>query len=128
MPAQEGRTGQLAGPGTGGACLAQEGRTGQPAGPGAEELADPRGAGATRRPGGRRSLPTPGGRGLIAGPGAGGLRQLAGASSSSSISPRVRLGSTGTPGPIVVVKVTFLTYRPLAAAGLSLTTSSIAAA
>jgi hypothetical protein len=58
----------------------------------------------------------------------GGQRQLAAASSISSVSPRVRLGSTGTPGPIVVVNVIFLTYRPLAAAGLSLTTSSIAAA
>ena len=54
--------------------------------------------------------------------------QLAVAPSSSSAKPRVMLGSTGTPGPIVVVKVTFLRYRPLAAAGLSLTTSSIAAA
>ncbi len=58
----------------------------------------------------------------------GGQRQLAAASSISSVSPRVRLGSTGMPGPIVVVNVIFLTYRPLAAAGLSLTTSSIAAA
>ena len=50
------------------------------------------------------------------------------ASASSSVKPRVLLGSTGMPGPIVVVNVTFLRYRPLAAAGLSLITSSSAAA
>jgi hypothetical protein len=50
------------------------------------------------------------------------------ASASSSVKLRVLLGSTGMPGPIVVVNVTFLTYRPLAAAGLSLITSSSAAA
>jgi hypothetical protein len=68
------------------------------------------------------------GDGEARGGGARGQRQLAAASSISSVSPRVRLGSTGTPGPIVVVNVIFLTYRPLAAAGLSLTTSSMAAA
>jgi hypothetical protein len=50
------------------------------------------------------------------------------ASASSSVKPRVLLGSTGMPGPIVVVNVTFFRYRPLAAAGLSLITSSRAAA
>ena len=50
------------------------------------------------------------------------------ASARSSVRLRVLLGSTGMPGPIVVVKVTFFTYRPLAAAGLSLITSSRAAA
>ncbi len=62
----------------------------------------------------------PGGR-----PGGG---QLAVASSNSAVSPLVMPGSTGMPGPIVVENVTFFTYRPLAAAGLSLTTSSTAAA
>jgi hypothetical protein len=57
-----------------------------------------------------------------------GTGQLATASSSSLVTPRVMLGSTGIPGPIVVVTVTFLRYRPLAAAGFSLITSSIAAA
>jgi hypothetical protein len=38
------------------------------------------------------------------------------------------LGSTRIPGLIVVVTVIFLRYLPLAAAGLSLMTSSIAAA
>ena len=50
------------------------------------------------------------------------------ASAVSSVKLRVLLGSTGMPGPIVVVKVTFFRYRPLAAAGLSLITSSRAAA
>jgi hypothetical protein len=50
------------------------------------------------------------------------------ASARSSVKPRVLLGSTGMPGPIVVVNVTFFRYRPLAAAGLSLITSSRAAA
>jgi hypothetical protein len=50
------------------------------------------------------------------------------ASARSSARLRVLLGSTGMPGPIVVVKVTFFRYRPLAAAGLSLITSSRAAA
>src|SRR5215475_8321276 len=50
------------------------------------------------------------------------------ASARSSVRLRVLLGSTGMPGPIVVVKVTFFRYRPLAAAGLSLITSSRAAA
>ena len=38
------------------------------------------------------------------------------------------LGSTGTPGPIVVVTVTFLRYLPLAADGLARSTSSRTAA
>ena len=46
---------------------------------------------------------------------------------SSSKKPRVLFGSTGMPGAMVVVKVIFFRYRPLAAAGLSLITSSIAA-
>jgi hypothetical protein len=46
---------------------------------------------------------------------------------SSSKKPRVLFGSTGMPGAMVDVKVIFLRYRPLAAAGLSLTTSSSAA-
>ena len=46
---------------------------------------------------------------------------------SSSKKPRVLFGSTGMPGAMVEVKVIFLRYRPLAAAGLSLITSSIAA-
>jgi hypothetical protein len=46
---------------------------------------------------------------------------------SSSKKPRVLLGSTGMPGAMVEVKVIFLRYRPLAAAGLSLMTSSSAA-
>jgi hypothetical protein len=50
------------------------------------------------------------------------------ASASSSAKPRVLLGSTGIPGPMVVVKVTFRRYLPLAAAGLSRITSSRAAA
>jgi hypothetical protein len=88
-----------------------------------------------RQPGGPG--PGPGGPGSASpadpggpGPGTGRPRecQLATASSNSLVRPRVRLGSTGMPGPIVVVTVTFLRYRPLAAAGLSLTTSSIAAA
>jgi hypothetical protein len=41
---------------------------------------------------------------------------------------RVRAGSTGIPGPMVVLKVTFLRYRPLAADGLARRTSSSAAA
>jgi len=63
-------------------------------------------------------------------PGASGpdQRQTAAASSSSSARPLVMPGSTWTPGPIVVVIATFLTYLPLAAAGLSLMTSSSAAA
>ena len=51
-----------------------------------------------------------------------------GVSARSPVRLRVLLGSTGMPGPIVVVKVTFFRYRPLAAAGLSLITSSRAAA
>ena len=58
----------------------------------------------------------------------GGALGQAVASARSSARLRVLLGSTGIPGPIVVVKVTFLRYRPLAAAGLSLITSSRAAA
>jgi len=52
----------------------------------------------------------------------------AGCSSNSAVSPLVRLGSTWMPGPIVEVIATFLTYLPLAAAGLSRMTSSMAAA
>lgn len=40
---------------------------------------------------------------------------------------RVALGSTGMPGPIVVVKVTFFRYRPFDADGLARSTSSSAA-
>ena len=47
------------------------------------------------------------------------------ASSTSRL--RVRFGSTGMPGPVVVVIVIFLTYRPLAAAGLARRISSSAA-
>ena len=47
---------------------------------------------------------------------------------SSTVRLRVRLGSTGMPGPIVVETVTFFRYRPLAAAGLARSTSSRAAA
>ena len=54
------------------------------------------------------------------------LPYAAGAPSSSK-KPRVLLGSTGMPGAMVVVKVIFFRYRPLAAAGLSLMTSSSAA-
>jgi len=50
------------------------------------------------------------------------------ASARSSSKLRVLLGSTGMPGAIVVVKVTFFRYLPLAAAGLSLMISSRAAA
>src|SRR6266699_991661 len=56
-----------------------------------------------------------------------GARGQAVASARSSAKLRVLLGSTGMPGPIVVVKVTFLRYLPLAAAGLSRITSSRAA-
>ena len=73
------------------------------------------------RAGERGSGRVPGGAGRFAGWG------QAEASAVSSVKLRVLLGSTGIPGPIVVVKVTFLTYRPLAAAGLSLITSSRAA-
>jgi hypothetical protein len=58
-------------------------------------------------------------------PGAG---QPTGCSSRAAIRPLVMPGSTWMPGPIVVVIATFFTYRPLAADGLSLITSSIAAA
>jgi hypothetical protein len=46
---------------------------------------------------------------------------------SSSKKPRVLFGSTGMPGAMVDVKVIFFRYLPLAAAGLSLITSSSAA-
>ena len=36
-----------------------------------------------------------------------GLGYAAGAAASSSVKPRVLFGSTGMPGPIVVVNVTF---------------------
>ncbi len=55
-------------------------------------------------------------------------RQTAAVSSDSAVSPLVMPGSTGMPGPIVVVIATFFRYLPLAAAGLSLMTSSSAAA
>ena len=54
------------------------------------------------------------------------LTQAALALSSSRL--RVRLGSTGMPGPIVVAKVTFLRYRPFDDDGLARSTSSSAAA
>ena len=47
--------------------------------------------------------------------------------SSRSSRLRVFAGSTGMPGPMVVVKTTFLRYRPLAADGLARSTSSSAA-
>ena len=47
---------------------------------------------------------------------------------SSASRLRVRLGSSGMPGPIVVASVAFCTYRPLEADGLSRRTSSSAAA
>src|SRR4051812_46322891 len=47
---------------------------------------------------------------------------------SSAVRFRVRFGSTGTPGPIVVEMVTFFRYRPLADDGLARSTSSSAAA
>jgi len=58
--------------------------------------------------------------------GCGSRRQLAGW--SSSVRPRVLLGSTGMLGPMVVVMATFLRYRPLAADGFSRRISSMAAA
>ena len=57
--------------------------------------------------------------------GAGRWVQLA-VSSTSRL--RVTFGSTGMPGPIVVAKVTFLRYLPLAADGLARSTSSSTAA
>src|SRR4051812_21179779 len=47
---------------------------------------------------------------------------------SSASMLRVRFGSTGMPGPMVVETVTFLRYRPLADDGLARRTSSRAAA
>jgi hypothetical protein len=47
---------------------------------------------------------------------------------SSARRLRVRFGSTGMPGPMVVVKVTFFRYRPFAADGLARRISSSAAA
>src|SRR5688572_4762410 len=47
---------------------------------------------------------------------------------SSTSMLRVRFGSTGMPGPMVVETVTFLRYRPLAEEGLARSTSSRAAA
>jgi hypothetical protein len=47
---------------------------------------------------------------------------------SSAVRFRVRFGSTGMPGPMVVEMVTFFRYRPLAADGLARSTSSSAAA
>ena len=48
--------------------------------------------------------------------------------SSAAVTLRVRLGSTGTPGPMVVETVTFRRYLPLELLGLSRSTSSSAAA
>ena len=53
------------------------------------------------------------------------LRQADGVSSTSRL--RVRFGSTGMPGPVVVATMTFFRYRPLAADGLARRTSSSAA-
>src|SRR5437016_367732 len=50
------------------------------------------------------------------------------ASAVASVKLRVTLGSTGMPGPIVVVRKTFLRYLPLAADGLERSTSSSTAA
>src|SRR4051794_30306066 len=50
------------------------------------------------------------------------------AETSSAVRFRVRFGSTGMPGPMVVEMVTFFRYRPLAADGLARSTSSSAAA
>ncbi len=50
------------------------------------------------------------------------------ATSSSAIRLRVRFWSSGTLGPIVVVTTAFMMYRPFEDAGLSLSTSSRAAA
>ena len=47
---------------------------------------------------------------------------------SSTSMLRVRFGSTGMPGPMVVEKVTFFRYRPFADDGLARRTSSSAAA
>ena len=71
--------------------------------------------------------------GLVPGPApsvraSGGRGVLTQAEGSSTVRLRVRFGSTGIPGPMVVEMVTFLTYRPLAAAGLARSTSSRAAA
>ncbi len=75
-----------------------------------------------------RKRPTPArriaGRELV---GMGGSCQTAAPLSSRSSRLRVFAGSTGIPGPIVVVKKTFLRYRPLAADGLARSTSSSAA-
>ena len=59
----------------------------------------------------------------------GALGQAAAQAVGSSTSMlRVRFGSTGMPGPIVVETVTFFRYRPLADDGLARRTSSSAAA
>src|ERR1700750_3310863 len=86
---------------------------------------------AAGSPGGNRPRGAPAQAGRLAQAGRprwAGARAQAVASARSSVRLRVLLGSTGMPGPIVVVKVTFFRYRPLAAAGLSLITSSRAAA
>src|SRR4029077_578571 len=62
------------------------------------------------------------------GRGGAGAGHLAAASSSSPVKPRVLAGSTGMLGPMLVVIAIFLRYRPLAADGLSRSTSSRAAA
>ena len=48
-------------------------------------------------------------------------------SAASSRRLRVRFGSTGMPGPVVVETVTFLTYRPFAEDGFARRISSSAA-
>jgi len=55
-------------------------------------------------------------------------RVLSQAVGSSTSMLRVRFGSTGIPGPMVVETVTFFRYRPLAEDGLARRTSSRAAA
>jgi hypothetical protein len=51
-----------------------------------------------------------------------------GISGQAEADTRVAVGSTGMPGPIVVVKVTFFRYRPFDADGLARRISSSAAA
>ena len=59
-----------------------------------------------------------------------GVRCVSGQATAAGASTmlRVRSGSTRTPGPMVVATVIVRRYRPLAAAGLARTTSSIRAA
>src|SRR3954452_3049071 len=70
----------------------------------------------------RRTAPPPQGRRRSTG------ADLDYAEASSTVRLRVRFGSTGMPGPMVVETVTFFRYRPLAADGLARSTSSSAAA